>query len=134
MDLDGDRYLDLVTANDGDIVGERGSSRREHVFRNDGEGSFRDASDALWPAGRGLPRTPPHRPSARYGSEVARRGRAGGRGRAGRCPAAGGGRSPRRLPHALVQRVPVEGPHPLSRDGGHPLRRRRRRQRGLRPA
>ena len=50
MDLDGDGFLDLVTANDGDIVGERGSSRREHVFRNDGEGRFRDATDAWWPA------------------------------------------------------------------------------------
>ncbi|WP_420634342.1 FG-GAP repeat domain-containing protein [Candidatus Palauibacter sp.] len=50
MDLDGDGFLDLVTINDGEIVGERGSSRREHVFRNDGEGSFRDATDAWWPA------------------------------------------------------------------------------------
>ena len=50
MDLDGDGFLDLVTINDGEIVGERASSRREHVFRNDGEGSFRDATDAWWPA------------------------------------------------------------------------------------
>jgi hypothetical protein len=49
MDLDGDGYLDLVTVNDGDIVAERGSSRREHVFRNDGEGRYRDATDAWWP-------------------------------------------------------------------------------------
>jgi hypothetical protein len=49
MDLDGDGFLDLVTINDGDIVAERGSSRREHVFRNDGEGRFRDATDAWWP-------------------------------------------------------------------------------------
>lgn len=49
MDLDGDGFLDLVTINDGEIVGERGSSRREHVFRNDGEGRFRDATDVLWP-------------------------------------------------------------------------------------
>jgi hypothetical protein len=49
MDLDGDGFLDLVTINDGEIVGERGSSRREHVFRNDGEGRFRDATDAWWP-------------------------------------------------------------------------------------
>jgi hypothetical protein len=50
MDMDGDGFLDLVTINDGDIVGERGSSRREHLFRNDGEGRFRDATDVLWPA------------------------------------------------------------------------------------
>ncbi len=49
MDLDGDGYLDLVTINDGEIVAERGSSRREHVFRNDGEGRFRDATDLWWP-------------------------------------------------------------------------------------
>lgn len=49
MDLDGDGFLDLVTINDGEIVGERGSSRREHVFRNDGEGRFRDATDGWWP-------------------------------------------------------------------------------------
>lgn len=49
MDVDGDGYLDLVTINDGEIVGERGFSRREHVFRNNGEGRFRDATDVLWP-------------------------------------------------------------------------------------
>jgi hypothetical protein len=49
MDLDGDGFLDLVTLNDGDIVGEDGSSRREHVFRNDGKGRFRDATEAWWP-------------------------------------------------------------------------------------
>jgi hypothetical protein len=49
MDLDGDGLLDLVTINDGDIVGEVGSNRREHVFRNDGKGRFRDATDAWWP-------------------------------------------------------------------------------------
>lgn len=49
MDLDGDGFLDLVTINDGDIVGGRGSSRREHVFVNDGEGRFRDMTSVLWP-------------------------------------------------------------------------------------
>ena len=49
MDLDGDGFLDLVTINDGEIVGENSSSRREHVFRNDGKGRFRDATDAWWP-------------------------------------------------------------------------------------
>jgi hypothetical protein len=49
MDLDGDGFLDLLTINDGEIVGEDSSSRREHVFRNDGKGRFRDATDAWWP-------------------------------------------------------------------------------------
>lgn len=49
MDLDGDGFLDLVTINDGEIVGGVGSSRREHVFRNDGEGRFRDVTDEWWP-------------------------------------------------------------------------------------
>jgi hypothetical protein len=49
MDLDGDGFLDLVTINDGEIVGENSSSRREHVFRNDGKGRLRDATDAWWP-------------------------------------------------------------------------------------
>ncbi|HXG88863.1 MAG TPA: VCBS repeat-containing protein [Vicinamibacterales bacterium] len=49
MDLDGDGFLDLVTINDGDIVGGNGSSRREHVFRNDGKGRFRDVTDTWWP-------------------------------------------------------------------------------------
>jgi hypothetical protein len=49
MDLDGDGFLDLVTINDGEIVGENSSSRREHVFRNDGKGRFRDATEAWWP-------------------------------------------------------------------------------------
>jgi len=50
MDLDGDGFLDLVTLNDGEIVNESSSSRREHVFRNDGKGRFRDATEAWWPA------------------------------------------------------------------------------------
>jgi hypothetical protein len=50
MDLDGDGFLDLVTINDGDIVGDSSSSRREHVFRNDGKGGFHDATTAWWPA------------------------------------------------------------------------------------
>jgi len=49
MDLDGDGFLDLVTMNDGEIVGGNSSSRREHVFRNDGKGRFRDVTDAWWP-------------------------------------------------------------------------------------
>ena len=50
MDLDGDGFLDLVTTNDGDIVGGRGSSRREHLFMNNGQGRFSDMTDVLWPA------------------------------------------------------------------------------------
>ena len=49
MDLDGDGFLDLVTINDGEIAGEDSSSRREHVFRNDGKGRYRDATAAWWP-------------------------------------------------------------------------------------
>jgi len=49
MDLDGDGFLDLVTVNDGEIVDENSSSRREHVFRNDGKGRFRDATTRWWP-------------------------------------------------------------------------------------
>jgi hypothetical protein len=50
MDLDGDGHLDLVTINDGDLAGDDQSSRREHVFRNDGKGRFRDVTAAWWPA------------------------------------------------------------------------------------
>ena len=49
MDLDGDGWLDLVTMNDGEIVGGNSSDRREHVFRNDGKGRFRDVTEAWWP-------------------------------------------------------------------------------------
>jgi hypothetical protein len=49
MDLDGDGFLDLVTINDGEILKEQGSNRREHVFRNDGKGRFRDATSIWWP-------------------------------------------------------------------------------------
>ena len=49
MDLDGDGFLDLVTQNDGEIVKGVGSSRREHVFRNDGKGRFRDVTTEWWP-------------------------------------------------------------------------------------
>ncbi len=50
MDLDGDGFLDLVTMNDGDIAGDDQSSRREHVFRNDGKGRFNDVTASWWPA------------------------------------------------------------------------------------
>jgi len=49
MDLDGDGFLDFVTINDGDIIGERNYNRREHVFHNDGRGRFRDVTSLWWP-------------------------------------------------------------------------------------
>ena len=54
MDLDGDGFLDLITMNDGEIVKGDGSSRREHVFRNDGKGRFRDLTEDWWPPGENL--------------------------------------------------------------------------------
>ena len=45
IDLDGDGFLDLVTINDG---AETGSGLGEHVFRNDGTGTFEDMTDAWW--------------------------------------------------------------------------------------
>ena len=48
MDLDGDGFLDIVTINDGEILKEQSSNRREHVFRNDGKGRFRDATAQWW--------------------------------------------------------------------------------------
>ena len=46
IDLDGDRYLDLVTINDGPT---RSAGLSEHVFRNDGTGAFVDVTDKWWP-------------------------------------------------------------------------------------
>ena len=48
MDMDGDGFLDLVTLNDGEIVRENSSDRREHVLRNDGKGRYRDATAQWW--------------------------------------------------------------------------------------
>lgn len=42
MDIDGDNDVDLVTINDGPGL-------REHLFLNDGAGTFSDATDTLWP-------------------------------------------------------------------------------------
>src|SRR5215212_2709002 len=42
MDVNGDEYLDLVTINDGDYD-------TEHIFLNDRQGGFRDATARLWP-------------------------------------------------------------------------------------
>jgi hypothetical protein len=49
MDVNGDGFLDLVTVNDGEIVEGKSVSRREHLFVNDGKGSFRDLTPELWP-------------------------------------------------------------------------------------
>lgn len=49
IDLDGDGFLDLVTINDGEIVGGDFVNRREHVFVNDGRGVFIDRTPQLWP-------------------------------------------------------------------------------------
>jgi hypothetical protein len=49
MDVNGDGFLDLVTVNDGEIVGGESFHRREHLFVNDGKGSFRDRTSELWP-------------------------------------------------------------------------------------
>jgi FG-GAP-like repeat len=54
MDLDGDGFLDLVTVNDGEIVGGDGSNRREHVLRNNGKGRFIDMTDSWWPASENI--------------------------------------------------------------------------------
>ena len=45
IDLDSDGFPDLVTINDGPDTG-RGLA--EHVFRNDGTGTFEDMTDAWW--------------------------------------------------------------------------------------
>lgn len=54
MDLDGDGFLELVTINDGEILKEQSANRREHVFRNDGKGRFRDATAEWWPASENI--------------------------------------------------------------------------------
>jgi hypothetical protein len=47
MDVDGDDYLDLVTINDGLSYGE-------HIFLNDQQGGFNDATARLWPDSENL--------------------------------------------------------------------------------
>jgi len=46
LDLDADGFLDLVTVNDGEL---RRFGLAEHVFRNDGSGSFENVTDRWWP-------------------------------------------------------------------------------------
>jgi hypothetical protein len=45
IDLDADGFLDLVTINDG---APTANGLGEHVFRNDGTGTFEDMTDAWW--------------------------------------------------------------------------------------
>jgi len=49
MDLNKDGFMDMVTINDGDIVDGENSSRKEHIFLNDGGKRFIDATDLMWP-------------------------------------------------------------------------------------
>lgn len=49
MDVDADGFLDLVTVNDGAILGGQSFNRREHLFVNDGEGRYRDLTPERWP-------------------------------------------------------------------------------------
>ena len=53
MDLDGDGLPELVTVNDGEVVGW-GSNRREHVFKNAGRGRFLDQTHEWWPPSENL--------------------------------------------------------------------------------
>ncbi|NVJ86906.1 MAG: VCBS repeat-containing protein [Algoriphagus sp.] len=48
IDINQDGYLDLVTVNDGEIVGQVSWSRREHIFLNDSAKGFIDATAQLW--------------------------------------------------------------------------------------
>jgi VCBS repeat protein len=47
MDVNGDDYLDLATINDG-------TANREHIFLNDRQGGFSDATARLWPDSENL--------------------------------------------------------------------------------
>lgn len=49
MDVDNDGFLDLVTINDGEIVGGKSYSRREHLFLNIEGKRFIDATFEKWP-------------------------------------------------------------------------------------
>lgn len=48
MDINNDGFLDLITVNDGEIVGGESFSRREHVFLNMEGKRFVDATEELW--------------------------------------------------------------------------------------
>jgi FG-GAP-like repeat len=54
MDVNGDGFPDLVTVNDGEIVDGKAFLRREHLFLNDGAGSFVDRTPELWPDSENL--------------------------------------------------------------------------------
>lgn len=49
MDVNNDGFMDLVTVNDGEIVGGKSWSRREHLFLNDSGKRFVDVTEEYWP-------------------------------------------------------------------------------------
>jgi hypothetical protein len=49
MDVNNDGFMDLVTVNDGEIVGGKSWSRREHLFLNDSGKRFIDVTEEYWP-------------------------------------------------------------------------------------
>jgi hypothetical protein len=49
MDVNNDGFLDMITINDGEIVGTKSYSRREHIFINEEGERFIDATTELWP-------------------------------------------------------------------------------------
>ena len=55
MDLDGDRYLDLVTINDGNRASGEQADVTERVFRNNQHGGYEDVTDQWWPLGKDNP-------------------------------------------------------------------------------
>ncbi|GAA4268925.1 FG-GAP repeat domain-containing protein [Hyunsoonleella aestuarii] len=48
MDINNDGFLDLITVNDGEIVGGKSFSRREHIFLNKEGKRFEDLTHELW--------------------------------------------------------------------------------------
>ena len=48
MDLNADGYLDVITMNDGEYLDDGPYARRNHIFLNDRNGGFINASPKLW--------------------------------------------------------------------------------------